>query len=91
MEHRAHADRLAARNREVILRIEWVDSHSFADGPWHFVEDVELMQISTCISVGKLVKESDDMLVIAGSWTRDQYDGVMAIPKVSITQKRELK
>lgn len=69
--------------------LEWIDSSS-ERGWCNPTKNLDL----TCKSVGILVEETADRLVIANSHDANNepmYTGVMHIPKVAITKRRALK
>lgn len=67
-------------NLKKIKKIRWVDSNH---SPHQMSED-ELLEPVEIISVGFLVKETKDYVVLARELIEDDYRGVIAIPKVCI-------
>jgi hypothetical protein len=73
--------------------IEWVDSFGCSSG-WSEVRPIETLL--TCKTVGFVVSENDYIISLANSIaeetneTKEQANGIMTIPKVSITNRREL-
>lgn len=73
-------------------RINWVDSAGFShDGPW--IGEAEMNAqirehgVLDCISVGFVVRETIDIVVIASSITTGMVLSPMAIPKSAITAR----
>ena len=77
-----------------VVEIEWVDSVS--EGRWN--DKDEALRIATLEamlhrSVGYLLREDDDMVLIAGSRSENEYNvcDTMQIPKVAVLSMRDLK
>ena len=72
--------------------VEWVDSASVGGGLWVSREEIDpdtltlvgLMQRT----IGWIVDESDEVLLLAQSKGADRIGAVLAIPKVSIVKRR---
>jgi hypothetical protein len=75
---------------ELIL-VEWVDSVSIDEKIWHDQVEVETLNLSVAYTVGQVVREDKDVFIVAGSWTDDQYSGVMCIPRVSIRKLTKME
>lgn len=77
-----------------MVLIEWLDSRQPFSG-WQFLEDLEMPKSCKCLSVGWLLEEDADRVVIAahlGDMSRGgQVMGVMAIPMRSVLKKTPLK
>ena len=80
-----------------IIDITWVDSHG-GDNGWEVVESLDdvLCRPLECRSVGFVLKESDDCIVIAHN-VSNGHDGVepqftmgMTIPKCAIVKRVEI-
>ena len=73
-----------------IVIIEWVDSVRASD--WTYVEDVDEKPMD-CISVGFLLKETEDSVTIAQNYglKPEQVCNIMTIPKCSIKNIRKIK
>jgi len=74
-----------------IVEVEWVDSQAF-DG-WHGSEEMKNWNDSlVCKSVGYLLRESEDrmVLVMSESFGSGALDNGMTIPRVAIIQIRHL-
>jgi len=72
--------------------IEWIDS--FGCSPeWQSIEHVKLNEPLTCVSVGKIIAEKDDYVVICPHFTKPHDDleeqgcGDMTIPKIVIVKR----
>jgi len=74
--------------------IEWIDSFGCSSG-WSEIQPIETVLI--CMSVGFVVSENDKTISLANSVayetedTKEQANGIMTIPKVSIISRKELK
>lgn len=75
-------------NKEIVI-IEWVDSVRASD--WTYVEDVDEKPMD-CISVGFLLKETEDSVTIAQNYglKPEQVCNLMTIPKRSIRSVKEI-
>jgi len=71
-----------------IIKVEWLDSGGL-DEVWTFKDDWELHP-HRIVSVGILVTDDKDKLVICQSENDDQYGRLFAIPKGCITSRRKL-
>lgn len=71
-----------------IIAVEWVDSSSMSG----WVKRNELCCDSLIItSVGYLIEENDDNIVITSSYNVDEYISPLTIPKCSIIKRRFIK
>ena len=72
-----------------IIVIEWVDSVRAFD--WTLLEDVDEKSLD-CISVGFLLKETDNCVTIAQNYgiKPEQVCNIITIPKCSIKNIREI-
>ena len=70
--------------------VEWVDA--VASSGWQ--DRSQGFPLHTCYSVGNLVEESEDHVVLAGTWSTadqgDQVNCVIAIPKAWIKNRGTL-
>ena len=78
----------------VLVQIEWVDSARPVP-EWMFVDDAPEMEIVNCISVGWIVGETDNVLMLAPNIgdkdsTHPQASGFIRIPKQAITSRASL-
>jgi hypothetical protein len=76
-----------------MVLIEWLDSRQPSIG-WQFVENMEMPKPCKCLSVGWLLDEGEDQIVIAAHMNDmdqdDQVMGVMVIPSCSVLKKTPL-
>jgi len=74
-----------------MLYIEWVDS--LGQSHWQFKSDIEERSVTKVITVGIVVHEDKEQLVIAHSQSldTDEWNSAIHIPKCCITKKRILK
>jgi len=84
---------MAQRNYD-IERIEWVDSSSFPNGPWITEEEMDRTITEhgalKCVSIGFVVRENEDIIVISSSTAESMVMEPMAIPKVAITKREKV-
>ena len=73
-----------------LVLVEWVDSCSFVGSLWIGKDNVEGLDPHSCKSVGWIVKEDDECIVLAASLSDHEYSGNMCIPKVCITKMIDL-
>lgn len=77
-----------------MVLIEWLDSRQPTQG-WQFLEDLEIPKACKCISMGWLLDEDAERVVIAAHRNdqdqNDQVMGIMVIPSCSIQKKIILK
>lgn len=79
-----------------LVQVKWVDSHSF-DG-WATLEQLkEYHIVSTCISIGWLLNDEKDSITLVPhinfdkeGETINQCSGDMTIPRVAVTEIKEL-
>ena len=90
MAPRPYDTESAPRVGELILA-EWVDSVSIDESIWHDRTEVAALTLSVAHTIGMLVRSDDDVVIVAGSWTDDQFSGVMCIPRVSIRKLDRIK
>ncbi len=81
---------MSAQTPEVRL-IEWIDSTGMAG--WQPSDEVLGLSVSTCVSVGFVVKEDETQVLLAASIDRmyENVSDVTAIPKVCIVIDRTLR
>lgn len=78
---------------KVIVRVEWEDSSS-TSRIWNSKEYLSSAKNQRCVSIGFLVHEDKDCVVIAGHMgVNDQPDfaGDMRIPKTAIRKRKRIK
>lgn len=72
--------------------IEWHDAASAPAG-WHFESEADF-SIPTCYSVGFVLKETEEYLVVAPHVFFDedkQFSGYMTIPQSAVKKRTKLK
>ncbi len=67
-----------------IVWVQWVDAHDIGAGTWITVEPPYGLTVE---SVGFLVDEDTDFLVISHSHCEGEWRGAFAIPKVGIVHR----
>ena len=73
-----------------LIKIEWLDSYG-ASSKWNAVIDIKPIEL-VCTSVGYNIYEDENKIAIAPHYaaeteeTMEQCNGVMTIPKCSITK-----
>jgi hypothetical protein len=77
-----------------MVLVEWLDSRQPTRG-WQFLEDMKMPKSCRCLSVGWLLDEDADRVVIAAHRNDqdqdDQVMGIMVIPSGSIKKMTPLK
>lgn len=68
-----------------IIQVSWIDA--VADVGWEAKTKAE---IHHCITVGYLVDETDEALCLASTWSIDQTNARMHIPKAWIKNRKVL-
>jgi uncharacterized protein YqfA (UPF0365 family) len=68
-----------------IIQVSWIDA--VADVGWEAKTKAE---IHHCITVGYLVDETDEALCLASTWSVDQTNARMHIPKAWIKNRKVL-
>jgi len=68
-----------------IISIDWIDA--VADSGW---EDKTKAAIHHCTTVGFLVDETDEAICLASTWSVDQTNARMHIPKAWIKNRKVL-
>ena len=72
-----------------VIKVEWLDSRGI-DGIWHFKEEWDLTS-HRCVSVGILVADDRDEIIICQSKNDDQYGNLFVIPKNTIMSREDLE
>lgn len=75
-----------------LFRVEWEDSSSFSR-VWNSKESLSASKNQRCVSVGFLVHEDKDCVVIAGHMGLNEqpdFAGDMRIPKSAIRSRRRM-
>ena len=77
----------------VIELIRWLDSRIMSG--WVSVSHLEDTGNAMCTSVGTVIAEDDERIVIAGTWSTEDDEEIdsapdaMVIPKVAIVSRQE--
>lgn len=78
-------------NKYPIAYVEWVDSKGM--NAWTSLDEIE-PSVCKCISVGFLIKEKDDVLVVVPHITLtekdNQGDGIIVIPMKAVTKYQRI-
>jgi hypothetical protein len=69
----------------VIIQVRWIDA--VADSGW---EEKTKAEIHQCTTVGFLVDETDEALCIASTWSHNQTNARIHIPKAWIKDRKVL-
>jgi hypothetical protein len=69
----------------VIIQLRWIDA--VADAGW---EEKTKAEIHHCVTVGFLVDETDEALCIASTWSHNQTNARIHIPKAWIKDRKVL-
>jgi hypothetical protein len=77
--------------RNKLVLIKWVDSYSVCES-WNFIKEIAEPANVECVSVGFVIKENTDNILILPHISGDNEAGRggICIPKISITQIKEL-
>ena len=73
-----------------IVEVTWVDSR-MSEKSWHCEDEAKCWEVSNCRSVGFLLADDEEKIVLAMCWGDANVNGVLAIPKVCIKNVKELK
>lgn len=87
---------MAVKRKYPIVEVEWVDSVSICDRPWHSLEEVLEMVPPLSLSVGYLIHDSESHVVLVGSFGETEVSGDIVIPrgciqKITILRKANAK
>lgn len=78
---------------EQIIKIEWLDS-ALDTNQWYLKEDIDKAELdaTNAVTVGMIVKETDDYIVVAQNYGNNppQYSGLITIPKGCIKSRKYL-
>ena len=80
---------LGLKIRELVL-VKWLDSKGLVN-EWEFLEDIDPLLPSTCLSIGFLLEETKEYTTIVQSISESQVLGRMTIPARSILKVTRLK
>ena len=75
----------------LIVEVRWCDS-MVDTRQWLTEDEAKEAWFSQCVSVGKLLDDSPERIILAAHFGRDGEDvgGVICIPKACVTHVREL-
>ncbi len=73
--------------------IEWLDHSSFSLNHWRDLAELQDLAPKPCTTIGFIVHETKDHLVVAGTANpeQDRYNGEMCIVKKCIVKRKKLK
>lgn len=74
-----------------LVLVEWVDSKRMSEG-WEYTEDIE-PSVVTCQSVGWILKENKECIVIMPHMDKNESQGcgIISIPKCAVKHTYQLK
>lgn len=73
--------------------VRWLDASSL-DGPWADMEEIKELREHVqepCTTLGFVIHDCPEVLVLAASLTDSQLGGTMAIPKVAVLRRIQLE
>jgi hypothetical protein len=70
----------------MIIQLNWIDA--VADSGW---EEKTKANIHHCITVGYLIDETDEAICLASTWSHNQTNARMHIPKAWINDRKIIK
>ena len=79
-------------NNDIPILVEWIDSAQ-PIGAWMFLENMPRMEVIECVSVGWLVAETDEVLMLAPNLGdvkgegSAQASGFIRIVKAAVTRR----
>lgn len=76
--------------KEIVI-IEWVDSSTSRINSWIDRREYEPVETISATTIGFILFEDTNTIIIAHSFSKDQYMGELAIPKCSIINRRNLQ
>lgn len=76
-----------------LLFVRWQDHHTFHENKWRDIDEFEEVPVYEVQSIGWLVKENKNHLIVAAhcAFDVDQITGEMMILKKTIVERREIK
>ena len=81
-----------------LVEIEWVDSSNAAGGTWHHKDDIDHGKNLSCRSVGWMLHDQKEYIVIVAHQSFGNADGSlrqvggdMTIPRCAITKIRVIR
>ena len=78
-------------DENLLVMIQWTDITG-CDGPWSDLEEAQGLKPALMTSVGQIVVNRNDSVVIASTWGEDnEFGNLNCIPKTAIRGWRELQ
>jgi hypothetical protein len=75
-----------------LVQIVWIDSAQLlSDGVWSAKEDVLEISHDYILSVGFVVKETEENIVLVAHVSETEFSGEMCIPKAAVIDRVPLK
>lgn len=74
-----------------IVLVEWLDSCSTCAPIWQEREDIDDLEVVSCVTAGILLRETDKEVKISLCLNPSHFLQAVAIPKISIKQMWRLK
>jgi len=72
-----------------LVLCEWLDAH--ASNTWeNHAEAAKSEPVAVC-SAGKLIRDDDTCMIVAGTWGGDDVNNVITVPKSWIVKVRRLR
>lgn len=71
-----------------IVEVTWVDS--FSNSSWRCREDVVDCIVPVCQSIGYLTKKNKDIIILSQSFSGEDVNGTISIPRKCVKEIREL-
>lgn len=70
-----------------LVKVHWNDPAAHGD-PWMLRSEISGSDVTdaACITVGYIVRETEELVILASSLTSEHFGNVMAIPRVCITR-----
>lgn len=78
------------RTKAKLVYVEWIDSHSTAEGTWHVRKEIS----NSCAkvwSVGWVLKESKHAVTLVSSVSPGEFAGDITIPKLAILKRKRIR
>jgi len=74
-----------------IVLIKWLDACSTSMPIWQDRENIDDLEVETCVTAGILLKETDKDIRIILSLNPSHFSQAITIPKITIKQMWRLK
>jgi hypothetical protein len=83
---------VSTNDKPQLILVTWIDSAKLGgDGPWKDKHTVTELTHDTVQSVGWIMREDEDTLVVAAHISEGQVSGEMAIPIRAILKRKKLR